>query len=294
MKDNRVRIIVVICVIVLCTALGSVAWAGKPQTYHTEYGYAMLTNSDNYVIWNDGAGQYADKNKGGKDLVELEIYDSNKALRSIHVFLGKPELPYRSPRKVEFLFPIRSIASTDPYYNNYLNNRAVYDILKSEESYLNGNIIHADITAYPGSKLRVQFVVDPGCTAEPGAVPPAITQAAVDAFYTNDANPAYWTAKIAEPSPEADAHDHIIYTLYYDLPFAVTGTYPAFTITNSGSATLGVGRLKGGGSGAHDIVYLAKYTVPFQLTVTALGKLGSNAAPKKYDTVSTTWGDIKR
>ena len=294
MKDNRVRIIVVICVIVLCTALGSVAWAGKPQTYHTEYGYAMLTNSVNYVICNDGAGQYADINKGGKDLVELEIYDSNKALRSVHVFLGKPELPYRSPRKVEFLFPIRSIASTDPYYNNYLNNRAVYDILKSEESYLNGNIIHADIAAYPGSKLRVQFVVDPGCTAEPDAVPPAITQAAVNAFYTNDANPAYWTAKIAESSPEADAHDHIIYTLYYNLPFTVTGTYPTFTISTSGSATLGVGRLKGVKSGTHEIVYLANYNVPFQLTIATLGMLASKPAPRKYDTISIIWGAIKR
>jgi len=28
-----------------------------------------------------------------------------------------------------------------------------------------------------------------------------------------------WTAKLAESSPEADAHAHIIYTFYYDLPF---------------------------------------------------------------------------
>jgi len=293
MKGNRARIVVVLCVqsFVLCTLFGSAAWAGKPQTYHTEYGYATLTNSTDYNIWNDSAGQYLDIHKGGEDLVELEIYDNNKALKSVHVYLGKPELPYRSSRRAEFLFPIKDIAPIDPYYSNYLNNKAVYDVLKSEEGYLGSDIIHTDITAYPGSKLRIQFVVDPGCMAEAGAVLPAITQATVDAFYTDDANPAYWTAKIAEPSPEADAHDHIIYTFYYSLPFTVTGTYPAFTIATSGSATLGVGRLKGVKSGAHDIVYLANYNVPFQLTV---GAPGSSAAPKKHDTISTTWGDIKR
>jgi hypothetical protein len=296
MRDKKLAIPILI--VLISMLFDSITLAGKPttQTYHTEYGYAMLDNSEGYKIWNDNANPYVDINKSynnlvGQDLVELEIYDSSKALKSIHVYLGKPELPQRSSRRVEFLFPIQEITQADTYYANYLNNKAVYDILKSEQNDFTNRIIHADIVAYPGSKLRVQFVVDPGCTAEPDAVPTAITQSAVDAFYSNDTNVSYWTAKLAEPSPEADAHDHIIYTLYYDLPFSVTGTYPEFVIETAGSATLAVGKLKSKKSASHEIVYLAECDVPFKLIVTSLGKL--SAAPRRQDKISTAWGDAK-
>jgi hypothetical protein len=276
----------------------SLAWAGKPRTYRTEYGYAMLLDGYGDAIKSDGLGQYVDCTKeGGEDIVELQIYNDDNSLRGVEVYCGKmtyndPTFP-ASTRRVNFHFNIDGGVRLEPAYTE---NKAVYDILlqykdganyvtrSSESGFLDDNSVHAPIIIY-ATEGRVQFVVDPGYE---GTDPKAITQATVDAFYGDDKNVNYWdTSEYGEAG-------QIIYTLYYgDNGFDV---FPVdwkdgkpitwvLTTINRVIVKLGVGRHGGkGGKGAHEVVYLSEYnTLPFQLIVS----LQSLAAP------STTWGEIK-
>jgi len=317
-KFFRIGIASLACVLALLLAIEAgfipVALAGKPEKppgqekkpphkreYRTEYGYAILQDGDGDVIKSDGKGQYVDCTLGGEDLVQLDIYNDDNSLRFIEVYAGK--MTYHHPtfspstRRVNFLFNIDGGIKTP----EYMNNKAVYDILlqykdvsgayidRSPDNFLDDGTLHAPIVVYtnPDTKDRVQFVVDLGYD---GKEPKAITQAAVDSFYDNDENADYWDTGESRYGEAGQ----VIYTLYYDSKFIVASGYPTWTVTASGSAKLGVGRYSGkGGRGAHKVVYLSEYSaLPFQLIV-SVNSLEPSFAPRKNNTLSSSWGELK-
>ena len=301
--------------------VSSITWAkGKPQKTHTEYGYAKLTDTDDYVIQSDGDGQYIDCNvlgADGEDQVQIVLYE-NGALEYVHLLFGKMLYHYSefdpSNRRVNFWFDIE-VPETE-MLEDYEGHEAVYDILvwedrnkdnrrgkqddTSGEYYLNDGSVHFPIKVYAdGSAGWVQFVVDPGYDGTP---PEAITQAAVDDFYPNDTDVDYWDT--SEPDP-----DQILYYLDYGInafhvaPVDRDGDEKPDTwiLTATGSPVkLFVKKyipLSRGKSPIRRVerVDLAEYSdgVPFQLIVSLNDLISYSLAPGKYNTLPTLWGKIK-
>lgn len=298
------RILLATCVFAMILSIGAnIAWAGKPAKYHTEYGYAELADESGYDIWSDNGGPYTDKNKGGKDEVWFEVYDdgTNKLKKAV-IFMGKPEVPYNSDRKVNLQFDIdRGVKTAE-----YANNEAVYQILRytrdnfgssfyigrgNPPGVLNDGSVHARVTVAEvdaGYAGQIQFVVDPGYDA---TLPQAINQSAVDALAAQEGltNGPYWTT-------DTEGYGHIIYNFYYSANFDVIPESPTdgnltWTITpQPGSVKLAILRCKN--SAIRRIVNLSTYdALPFKITLVSLGRL--TTAPKKVNNISTTWGMIK-
>ena len=319
--------IVMACVLALLLAgqAGFIpdAWAKRPNSpgqdkkpphrrgYRTEYGYAMLRDGVDDVIKSDGGGQYVDREIGGQDRVEIDIYSDDNTLKSVSVYCGKMtyEDGFTSSRRVRFCFDIHGGTPTPACEDN----RAVYNILSewrdpgsgqySLRGFLDDNTIHAPILIYAdegGLKDMVRFVVDPGSD---GADPRAITQNAVDVFYDDDKNVDYWDTSECD-----EAGGQIIYTLYYgDNGFKIDpvdrdedGDPDTWIFTSQdrepgNPVRLGVGTSIGKEGGwAHKVVHLSEYAdgLPFQLVV-SLNDLSTYPAPGKHNTLSTLWGKIK-
>jgi hypothetical protein len=140
--------------------------------------------------------------------------------------------------------------------------------------------VHAPVIVHEDGTGRVQFVIDPGWD---GTSPNAITQTTVNAFYGNDTDVSYWV----------NDYGHIIYSLYYDDGFDInsgSGKWTFTAISGGKGVRLCVGKLSGRKRGAHEIITLATYNhLPFQLTVST----EPLAAPRKHNTISTTWGKVR-
>jgi len=322
------KTLLTICIFILITQLVSVALAAKPQpppprTYSVKCGYAILEDGNGNVITSDGFGQYIDIEKVTTETVYLENgvkrgdkirvlnYDDNGDLIWLRAFIGKPEMlknstGYRSPRRVNFNFDLYKDAKTRPG-----EGMAVYDILSNitaggdprgnpvgDKHYLNDKTVHFVVAIGScdffgdGTQARAMFMVDPGCVADP----PAISQTSVNAFYSGDGDPAYWTSiQGAEiTSGDLDAHDQIAYHLLVNqLNVAVThktnGVADKWEITpKRGPVTLQVYKDTGT---TYVAVPLATYaSIPFKVT---LSLNPSNLAPPKEKTSTTLWGEIK-
>jgi len=304
------RILVACVISILLIGFVSISWAKKPSqppSYHPEYGYAML--DDSMAIQSDGGGQYTDCTKGGEDFVQVEIYyDDSGKFRTIDVVLGRMEYFHPgepvSTRRVNLCFDV--LGSKIP--ENYVDNEAVYDILKQYKdssgnyqdrndnpltNFIDDKSVHAEIYANETGAAVINFVVDPGsdCLSDK-----AIDDKRVNDFYTwDDPNLNYKdTAEAEYGGVEAG---QIFYSLSYANGFNVVQSGRTWEITpKDGEVKLSVRKYRGPSSnGACRRIYLATYTsVPFKLTV-SLDPLagGSNQAPRRHGTVSTTWGEIK-
>lgn len=296
MKGTRflgIRTTLVVCILalVLVTEAGfiSVAWAGKPPgngkppKTTTSYGYAKLTDEAPYVIQSDDGRQYIDKNIEGtdaEDMVEMAT-DKTGALVSSGTILGSVD--YASTRRVRFLFDIANGARLIEY------PKAVYDILIDRGT--PDGAVHLAVM-YRVSESHVDdvaFIIDPGWN---GTDPDAITQDALNDFYSDDTNENYRTTD----------YGHVIYYLGYpdypnpDCITPVPVDIDTWTITCSGPVTLYVMRTSGGGKGKgnrYEKMDLATYgELPFKLTM-SLESIELPQAPRKHNTLSTTWGKIK-
>ena len=305
MKGIKLFIIgkaLVICVLILLLVAGiesgSITWAkGKPSKYYTECGYAKLRDDSDDVISSDGGRQYIDKQiADGEDLVEVQIYDGTNALYRSDTFMG--EVENQSTRKVNFFFDFLQDATEITVPNE---NRAVYDILVwndgtkgtrrgnlvDSEYYLSDDTAHLRVAIVETRdkgvfKGQIVFVVDPGWD---GTAPNAKTQTTVNNFYGDDQDVNYGTNTLG----------HIIYYLDYDNGFTIEGEYPTWVFRpNPGPVRLTTTKYKTKGKkGVRFVVTLAKYDyLPFQLTV-SLNSLAPPAAPRKHNTLSTSWGKIK-
>jgi len=299
MKGTRflgIRTTLVVCILalVLVTEAGfiSVAWAkkppqgGKPPKTTTSYGYAKLTDEASYVIQSDDGRQYIDKNidgVGGEDMVEIETDNKTGELVRSNTILGAVDDPYYSSRRVNFLFDIANGARLIEY------PKAVYDILINRGT--PDGAVHLAVM-YRVSESHVDdvaFIIDPGWN---GTDPDAITQDALNDFCSDDTDENYRTTD----------YGHVIYYLGYPSypnPGCITPVpvdIDTWTITCSGPVTLYVMRTSGGGKGKgnrYDKMDLATYgELPFKLTM-SLESLNIQTAPRKYNTLSISWGRMK-
>ncbi len=314
MRKGKFFIVLIPLVLLMVDQSGFIpaAWAVKPDKppgqekepeYTTVYGYAMLADRDGDRIRSDGQGQYVDCTLGGKDFVEMEIYNDG-SLKRVEVYCGK--ITHHHPgcvpstRRAIFDFDVYTDAIVTPG-----EGMAVYDILRwyrqdgeyvprdlNEESGpdIKGTV-HAVIHMNANEREKIQFVVDP---SHDGQDPKAITQSAVDAFYDDDKNIDYWNnSQFGEPG-------QIVYSLYYgDDGFDIhaegeDGSIDTWEITPKGidPVILGAYRQKPGPPG---ITELARYdAVPFQLIV-SLNSFEEEdpAAPGKHDSLSALWGKMK-
>jgi hypothetical protein len=240
------------------------------------------------VVWSDDGRQYIDRDIVGEDRIKITT-DSTGALVSIEAAMGQTRKPskedpvgYKSTRRVRFQF---KVADGTPIFPE--SKKAVYDILVARErkrGTLDG-IVHFAVWWWKSEGLvnQVAFIIDPGYD---GTAPDAITQKAVNDFYPDDTNENYCTGD----------YGHVCYYLGYPgypKPPSLTpvGGPTTWTIEPSGPVTLYVWKSVGRkGSSVFEKVDLATYTsLPFQLTVST----GPLAAPRKHNTLSTTWGEIK-
>jgi len=283
--------------------LVSITWAkgkphNKPPKYHIEYGYTMLRDDGSDVVRSDDGRQYVDKHiADGEDLVEIRIYDGDNALYRSDTFMG--EVENQSTRKVNFFFDFLQDATEITVPNE---NRAVYDILVwtdgtrssrrgnlvDSKYCLNNDMAHLRVAIVETRdkgvfKGQIVFVVDAGWD---GTAPNAITQTTVNNFYGDDQDVNYGTNTLG----------HIIYYLDYDNGFTIEGEYPMWVFTpNPGPVRLTTTKYKTKGkNGARFGVPLANYDyLPFQFTVSLNDLNSSLLAPRKYNTSSTIWGEIK-
>jgi len=300
----------------------SPVWAKKPpkppvRTYTRYLCYARLVEEPGSVIASDG-GDYMDLGLGGNDKVQVEIYDDNYELKFVRVFIGKMELPYRSPRRANFMFDLYEDAT-----DKLMGGKAVYDSLVKLSAngsrrgieqpdgkyYLTDGTVHFLVRLDTSGFNECGFIVDPGCLAAPASDPPPISQTTVDAFYDDDDNIQYWTpiqASLEKDDPniprswnrhkKADPHDQIAYFFYVNqLQFNATkfdnGKPYEWEIIPSPDAT---GELYVRHSDNYwSTVHLATYGgYPFKLLISLYPFTGT-LAPPKYDTLTSTWGKIK-
>jgi hypothetical protein len=271
----RTTLVVGVLALVLVAEAGfiSVAWAKPPfAETKTSYGYAKLTDTTAYVIQSDDGRQYIDKNvrkAGGEDMVEITTKKATGEYVKSTTILGIVNDPYRSSRRVRFLFDIGSGTRLIEY------PKAVYDILLARGT--PDGTVHFRVVddTTDATKDNVAFIIDPGYA---GTDPNAITQTTVNGFYGDDIDEDY----------QLSVNGHVIYYLGYQSGIEAVGTNPTWTFAPSGGTTLYVKK-----KDTLDPVPLATYaSVPFQLTI-SLKSLAVSAAPRKHSTLSTAWGEIR-
>jgi len=289
------RVALVVCILALVLVVEasfiSAAWAGKPPGAGTKtsYGYAKLTDTTAYVIQSDKLGQYIDKNvrkAGGEDKVVITTKNATGEYVKSTIILGIVNDPYRSSRRVRFLFDI-----ADYTQRLVVGDKAVLDILiwkdgnkttrrgtqVGDKWYLDDGTVHFRVVddTTDATKDNVAFIIDPGYA---GTDPSAITQTTVNGFYGYDTDENY----------ELSVNGHVIYYLDYPSGITAVGTNPTWTFAPSGGPTLYVKK-----KDTLEPINLATYaSVPFQLTI-SLNSLAGSAAPRKDNTLSITWGEIK-
>jgi hypothetical protein len=323
MKRTRffgIRIALAVCILALLLAVEagfvSIAWAGKPPSppTSTKYGYAMFRDGPNDVIKSDRKGQYKDCHNGGEDYILINVRRDDGFLNWVEFYPGKMTYHYPtfppSTRRVNFHFNVSNIpAGQTPPPEIKL---AVLDILRwykdtdgsykerstnpaTNPGYIDDNSVHAPIMVHEydvqGGDV-VQFVVDPGYLGDDLR---AITQTTVDGYYGGTED-------------NVDYHDTSVYgeagQIFYFLNYGVGGfdVTPVqwdrkkkpitweISPTSTSNPKLYVK--------LHDfygdkVTLVEQYLdgVPFKLTV-SLNPLISGA-PRKDNTLSTTWGEIK-
>ncbi|MBM3238339.1 hypothetical protein FJZ31_18765 [Candidatus Poribacteria bacterium] len=313
-KFFGLRIALAACILALLLAVEagfvSTALAGKPPNppTSTKYGYVMFRDATGDVIRSDGRGQYIDCQKGGEDVVWINVRNNDGSLNWVEFYPGKmyyhhPSFP-PSTRRIKFLFNVSAI-STGQTGNAvrdilrwYKGEDGAYNERSTNPGYLEDNSLHAPIFVN-GTKLGfdsdgfVQFVVEPDVSS-PGTDAKAITQAKVDDYYSGDDNVTYWST-INEPVR------YIIYTLDYS-GFTVTPVQwdrkkkpVTWTIEATGNPVLYV-KLTDFNGGKVFLVDSYTVNLPFAFAV-SLNPLTTyprvSGAPRKDSTLSTTWGEIK-
>lgn len=307
MRKGKFFIVLIPLVLLMVDQSGFIpaAWAVKPDKppgqekepeYTTVYGYAMLANRDGDRIRSDGQGQYVDCTLGGKDFVEMEIYNDG-SLKRVEVYCGK--ITHHHPgcdpstRRAIFDFAVytESEATGNAIYDilgYYRENGAYVERRTDAPGFLEEDSVHAVIHMNANEREKIQFVVDP---SHDGQDPKAITQGAVDAFYDDDKNIDY------SNNSQFDEPGQIIYSLYYgDDGFEIhteDGKPDTWILTSKDidPVILGAYRQKPGPPG---ITELAQYdAVPFQLTVSINSLENYPAAPGKHDSLSALWGKMK-
>lgn len=291
---TRTTLVVCILALVLVTQAGfiSVTWAkkpsqgGKPPKTTTSYAYAKLADEAPYVIQSDDGRQCIDKNidgAGGEDMVEIETDNNTGELVRSNTILGAVDDPYYSSRRVRFLFDISNGTGLIE------SPKAVYDILVNHGT--PDGTVHLAVMYWVSESHGdyVAFIIDPGWN---GTNPDAITQDAVNDFYSDDTDENYRTTD----------YGHVIYYLGYpDYPnpsciIPVPVDIDTWTITCSGPVTLYVMRTSGSGKSKgnrYEKMDLVAYgELPFKLTM-SLESLNTQTAPRKYNTLSISWGKIK-
>ena len=271
-------------------------WGGpKPETTMS-YGYARLRDAAGDEITSDD-GQYIDKNvknAGGTDEVEITTDENGNVVK---VWAGLGSIQYESLRRVCFGFGITGTKLFEkPEY-------AVYDILVKCEENLDGTLdgaVHLGVGYWSseGAVDYVAFIIDPNCD---GTHENAITQEAVNAYYSDDTDENY----------RSSDSGHVIYYLRFpghpNSPCLIPA--PAdpdkWTFTFSGTEqepvtlyvmrTVGRGKSKGG---AYERVDLSEYgDLQFGLAVSldslSGGYPSGNTAPRKHSILSAVWGEIK-
>jgi len=245
--------------LVLDAGFISAAWAKPPKPPNpptpntTKYGYAMFRDGVGDAIKSDEQGPYGDCEKGGEDVVWINVQNDDGSLNWVEFFPGKlyyhnqPFPP--STRRVEFCFNVSDIPPEQTPPSGETAVRGIlrwYQVTDPEDGsvsyverstdhhgYLDGNSVHAPIMVHISGQDGdvVQFVVDPlklenVPTTPPFPDPPddpkAITQTTVDDYYPDDRNVDYldtWQL----PDPEWEPAPYIIYFLNYgDGGFTVT------------------------------------------------------------------------
>jgi len=302
-KSKGFLFIFILSVLFIVTISSS--WAGKPPSSPSiAYGYAKLDDSQGMAVKSDYKGQYIDCSKaGGEDFVEINYFTNDGSYQKIDVVLGRmknyhPEYPV-SLRRLNLCFNVLGGTKT-----NYVGNEAIYDILEkykigdnpfyrssdliNKPGYIDGNSVHAQIfTSVVGSPV-INFMVDPTSTCDSDL---AISDKKINEFYDWDDPNLNYT-----DTYEYGEGGQTFYRLTYTAGFNVVTSSDkrTWTITpKDGTVELSVKKYKSlSSNGAARTIVLATYdAVPFRLTVWLDPTTG---APRKQDTVSTTWGDIKR
>jgi hypothetical protein len=288
----------------------STSWAGKPIQPITEGGYA--TFDDSMAIQSDGVGVYADCSKeGGWDYVKVTYMPPDYSYLKINMMLGKmqnyPDTSKISNRFINFCFDVLG----NKIESSYIDNKAVYDILKqyynpttnkkedrsSTPGFINDNSVRAQFfTSNVSGSISgvINFLVDPSLDADCTS-PKAINNEKINAFYDGSTDPSNLSYTDTATYGEGG---QTFYRLDFPNGFQVApiGVRTWVVTPNSGDVTLSVLKYRNK-KGVVDTVYLANYAsftgfpIRFKLTVSLDDPL---RAPRKYETMTTTWGDIKR
>lgn len=295
----------------------------QPETV-SYYGYAKL--DDGKAIISDGGGQYVDvhlvrgKEKYG-DKIQVQLYNNeSKDIKFFRCFMGKPELPWRPPRRVWFNFDIEDGEAVFAEIDKTVAEMLIYNVQGFGSSrrgidqgdgswHLKDNTVH--LTVAKGfyefidsewvlvDDSRILFLVDETCVA---IDPNAITRTKLKEL-DQDA-PDYWTSvEASQGSPDKDAHDHIIFMLYDNqLNFVPTdwnkkGVPITWKVTpGSGPAELCV-RLNNsdpfyGYREGWKKLWTFNSGLDFSLIVSK-NPLDSKAPPEFNNSVTSAWGKIK-
>jgi hypothetical protein len=320
---KRASISRLILVVFLCLFISSTAYSVTSH-YH---GYAVLYDTDTQgrpcAIVSDGNGQYIDRdpNETGAtnlrgDKIEVS-YDTTTSLPTyFRCFMGKPELPWRSDRRVLFNF---NFGSTQwALGKDYASNRTLADMLKFNyfdqitgnrissptPRIFNDNSVHISIARCgyedPKDSLAL-FLVD---QSDEALDKNAITQTNLKKL--DKKAPSYWTS-LQGVSTEQDTHDNIAFLLYYQvsdpgqLIFTPIGYENGIPITwlvepDNRVVNLEVRRLSKPGRYDRQVLRTIN-SLPFSLVVSKYPIINDTQTPKsappRFDMPTTLWGEIK-
>jgi len=283
------------CVLVLLLAGETcfVAWAkGKPPPKTTEYyGYVILRDDTNDKIWSDGRGQYADYHiSGWEDYVTLEIENSSGDLVRSDFKCGWPP------------------DSTRRVLMNLANATQVAPPGSTEEIFLN-------ILLSPENLSNLQNPDDPIAHLQGGvSIGRTIQLEYVDFIVDTITRAVLWGPPYNIPDEELQKYRFSSYTglAYEDQHLCYGLRYEGCTVTEVGDGTTwtiepdgspvelfvykqqqGGGKKGKGKPGGYEPEVLATYVeLPFGWTTSPLEPIPT--APRKHNTLSATWGRIKR
>jgi len=309
----------VICAFIMLLSV-TFSYAAWPPDADIVYGYAKLNDSTSYVFRSDGnANPYTDARNfdpiANGDKLELAL--NNNSLTGVLLYLGKPDRSsypnsdgdppyppgYCSPRKANFWFDINNGVKT----SNYKNYKAAFDILVWKNSskterrgnpvggkyYLNDNSVCLGIRRWVDAEAGgivhdLIFTIEPSTTPCTTSGPNAVTETAINSFYTNDKNYNYEDYLKLGTS----IFDLVVYYIGFgsDFAFEQAGTN-TWTVSGGGQATLGVVTVVKERTHQVSWIPLASYAnLPFQAMVSTTGAF---TAPPKSQSATTLWGEIK-
>jgi len=325
-----------VLVLCLCLLFVSSVYSAKPQplppTYVSYYGYAMLYDNispnNPYMIASDGKGQYVDRslakgnpnNKRGDRIgVWLKYNGTGYDLTSFECFLGKPELPWRSDRRVHLNFDIASGTPAASEINQTLANMLLYNVtnnlrrgdLFGAEYHLTDNSVHiafvkGTVGNDPNEISAIILIDKSDIASDPGGDPEAITQ--TNLWKIDSSAPRYWTSLEGVASGNAgeiDTHDHIGFFIFkYQLNFRpiendeIYGKIPiTWEVTPmQGTVSMYVRRVTDITNPAYSYVEEPLWTFPsfpFRLIVSKNSLTGRTFAPPKQPNTIDAWGRIK-